>query len=389
MQQSEQKKIFHLPRWYPHELDPQQGVFIEKHIKASSGWFDHSVLFAYSKKGVKEPKTELTNQNNVLTVKLRYPKSSNIFRNLYRYIKNFRLGFKLLVKEKGKPDLIHVHVLLRTGLLGWFYAKRLGIPYVVTEHWSGYLTGAFEQKPFLYRKASLFVLKHAAKITVVSSAIKTEMTLKGIPEEKIEIIPNVVECSPKETTKPAKDKKIIMLSVADLVDDIKKISDVIKVLAEIKKAPPFEYRIIGDGPDRKKLETLAESKGLLNTKVFFLGRKTNHEVLDYLQKCSFLIMNSATETFSVVTAEALLSGKPVVATRCGGPEQFVNLSNGILINPGHPEELKKAIEKMMVTFKDYDPERLKNSVADRFSTSKIGLQFKKIYDKVLSENRTD
>jgi hypothetical protein len=41
----------------------------------------------------------------------------------------------------------------------------------------------------------------------------------------------------------------------------------------------------------------------------------------------------------------------------------------------------------MVTFKDYDPERLKNSVADRFSTSKIGLQFKKIYDKVLSENR--
>lgn len=54
-----------------------------------------------------------------------------------------------------------------------------------------------------------------------------------------------------------------------------------------------------------------------------------NEVAGFFCECDFFVLNSNFETFSVVTAEALAYGKPVIATRCGGPEEFVNKIMGI------------------------------------------------------------
>jgi glycosyltransferase involved in cell wall biosynthesis len=383
MQQSAKKNILHLPRWYPNPSDPQNGVFVEKQIKSVDNWFNNLVLFVKSEDITERYKVKKVVVNNTTTLNIYFKKSNNTLINLYRYLNGFKKGLKIIIKENGKPDLIHVHILLRTGILGWWYSKKFNIPYIVTEHWSGYITGAFEKKNFIYKKLSLFVLKSTSKIIVVSPSLKTELIQRGISEEKIEIIPNVVESLKNNNSTKINNDKTIILSVADLVDDIKRISDVIDVISKLDNKENIEYHIIGDGIDRERLETTAKRKGVLNSVVFFLGRKTNEEVLEIINSCDFLVTNSTIETFSVVTAEALLAGKPVIATRCGGPEYFVNKSNGILIKSRNRNELADAIKIMISTYSNYDPERLKQGVTDKFNSYKIGMQLKKVYDKVL------
>jgi glycosyltransferase involved in cell wall biosynthesis len=384
MQKPRLKNILHLPRWYPNISDPQNGVFVEKQIKLLSDRFNNYVLFVKSE-NINEPyQIEESEKEGLTVITVYFKKKGNPLLNLFGYFSGFKKGLRRVLEKIERPDMIHVHILLRTGLLGWYYARKFGVPYIVSEHWSGYITGAFEKKNILYRKLMLFVLNNASKVMVVSRSLKTELVQKGIPEDKIEIIPNVVESRNEPSERNDGEGKIVMLSVADLVDDIKKISEVIEVLPELELRHDLEYQIIGDGPDREKLEKLAEDKGLLNTSVFFHGRKTNEEVLKEIHDCSFLVMNSVVETFSVVTAEALMAGKPVVVTRCGGPEYFVNKSNGILVKPGNRAELREALDKMTATFREYDPERLKQSVDSKFSKTKIALQLTKVYDKILS-----
>ncbi len=384
MQKPRLKNILHLPRWYPNISDPQNGVFVEKQIKLLTDRFNNYVLFVKSE-NINEPyQIEESEKEGLTVITVYFKKKGNPLLNLFGYFSGFKKGLRRVLEKIERPDMIHVHILLRTGLLGWYYARKFGVPYIVSEHWSGYITGAFEKKNILYRKLMLFVLNNASKVMVVSRSLKTELVQKGIPEDKIEIIPNVVESRNEPSERNDGEGKIVMLSVADLVDDIKKISEVIEVLPELELRHDLEYQIIGDGPDREKLEKLAEDKGLLNTSVFFHGRKTNEEVLKEIHDCSFLVMNSVVETFSVVTAEALMAGKPVVVTRCGGPEYFVNKSNGILVKPGNRAELREALDKMTATFREYDPERLKQSVDSKFSKTKIALQLTKVYDKILS-----
>jgi len=221
---------------------------------------------------------------------------------------------------------------------------------------------------------------------VVSKILKQSLERIGIEASKISIIPNIVDALPQAESRriESENQKLIFISVADLVDEIKNISDVIKTVAEIPANDDFEYWIVGDGEDKEKLVRLAESFGLLNKQVFFLGRKTNHEVLEIINEAAFLVLNSFTETFSVVTAEALLAGKPVIATRCGGPEVFVNENNGILIKTGNRKELKAAIIKMMDTYKSYNPEILKDSINKKYGREVVSKEILSIYDEVFN-----
>ncbi len=382
--ENSKKHILHFPRWYPHSDDPQNGIFIYKHIKSVKDRYNNSVLFVKSRKQKEAYNIVEKTESGIYNVTVYFKNSENTILNIIRYLKGFKKGVKLILNKNGKPSLIHVHVLLRTGLAGVFYSVKFQTPLIVSEHWSGYITGAFSAKNFIYKKLTKLVFERASAILVVSPNIKKALVNIGINDDKVEIINNVVEASENVTATNKKDK-ITMLSVADLEDNIKKISEIIEVYSELKNRDQIEYFIVGDGTDRKNLEYLAKEKGVLNKGVKFLGRKTNDEVLEIIANCDFLVMNSVTETFSVVTAEALLAGKPVIATRCGGPEYFVNQSNGILIKAGNKKELKEAIEKMCLTYTNYNPEKIKETIKKKFSSQAVGLQLTKIYERYINK----
>src|SRR6185295_3174742 len=101
----------------------------------------------------------------------------------------------------------------------------------------------------------------------------------------------VIETDSSPALEKINDGTIKILSVADLVDEIKNISGTIKAVAEvIKNYPDVRFDIVGGGHDRKKLEQLAVDLSLLNKNIFFHGMKTNKEVYEYLHQGDFLII---------------------------------------------------------------------------------------------------
>jgi len=92
----------------------------------------------------------------------------------------------------------------------------------------------------------------------------------------------------------------------------------------------FKLAVVGDGPQRDRLENLTQ-KLKLERQVIFLGYKSHRETLAIMKSCDVLILPSKTEVFPMVVLEALALGRPVIATRVGGIAE-VKSTNLHLIN---------------------------------------------------------
>jgi glycosyltransferase involved in cell wall biosynthesis len=86
----------------------------------------------------------------------------------------------------------------------------------------------------------------------------------------------------------------------------------------------------------------------------------------------------------MIAAEALLTGVPVLTTRCGGPEAFVNESNGIVVNTEDEIELKNALEYMFLEYGNFDRQKIVDAMGNKFSKTAVGAQFTSLYQEILS-----
>ncbi|MFM9027135.1 MAG: glycosyltransferase [Bacteroidota bacterium] len=378
-------KVVLLAKWYPDRKDPQLGVFIQKHARCIAETCDVTVFHARSDDALTAGKieSEVCISGGVIEHLWYYGPYKGILSpfNGLLYLQCWTRFKRVVRLSSEKPDLLHAYIMLRTGLLARFEANRLNIPYVVSEQWSGYATGKFGNKPLWWRVVWRGVLKKAAGISAVSSFLKEKMELY-CKRLDIEVFYNVIESVSSNATSRTIDKPYILV-VADLVDEIKNISGVIKAYATVK--PYMQLRIIGGGKDLYKLEKLCKELGLENDQVVFEGMQPNKVVYTRLYDCAFLVMNSRFETFSSVCAEALSCGKPVIATRCGGPQEFIGKEHGILIDPDNRQQLENALEKMSTEFPKYDPMELNRYAMSKFGKSSIGLSYRKWYMALLEQ----
>lgn len=113
----------------------------------------------------------------------------------------------------------------------------------------------------------------------------------------------------------------------------------------IKDRPEFRLRLVGDGPDRPRLEALAAELNLTNH-VEFLGERS--DVAQLLPQAGFFVSSSLTEGISLTILEAMAVGLPVVTTRVGGnPEIVVDGGTGRLVDPGSPEQLAQSMRELL------------------------------------------
>jgi glycosyltransferase involved in cell wall biosynthesis len=103
--------------------------------------------------------------------------------------------------------------------------------------------------------------------------------------------------------------------------------------------------ICGDGPERERLETLASRLGVA-AKVRFAGRVSEEEKARLMASCKMFVLPSLFESFGVAAAEAMYSGKPVVASRVGGLGDLVS-DGGILVRPKNAQAIAEAVNRLL------------------------------------------
>lgn len=368
--------IVFLARWYPHRYDPMFGLFVQRHAEAAALYNDVSVIYVHADENANEKfEVERSTENNVDTIRVYYKKPKSKILSLMRFFK----ANKLALNQLQQPDLIHVHVLTRCGVIALWQKIIHGTPYIITEHWSRYLPGN-DFSGFLRKIATRIVVKNASTVTTVTENLAKAMQNHGLKNKNYVVLPNVVDVNLfKPIEKHNSKAKIIHISCFE--DKSKNISGLIDALT-ILESKSIEYQcvLIGEGIDFEVIKSYAETK-LNHENIRFTGLLQGQALADELASGDFLVLSSNYENMPVVILEALACGLPVVSTNVGGIKEMVDENCGILVPAKSIEKLANAMQTMIENH-NYDVNLLRNKVLSKYSHEAVGQFLDKIYKKM-------
>lgn len=370
-------KVLFLARWYPHRYDPMFGLFVQRHAEAAALFNDITVLYVHPDEHARQRfEIDRHTENRVDTIRIYYKKGGRLT-NALRYFKACRKGLKCA----GRPDLIHVHVLTRMGVVAYLERLSHRIPYLVTEHWSRYLPGnSFSGA--LRKGATRVVVRHAAMVTTVTENLAQAMQAHGLANPRYVTLPNVVDT---DLFRPLPHHNEIprIVHISCFEDQSKNISGLLEALKRMKdRGVAYQAVLIGEGMDLEAMKAKA-TQLQLDDRVRFPGLLQGKALADTLASGDFLVLSSHYENLPVVILEALACGLPVVSTNVGGIAELIDETNGILVPKGDNETLAEAMEHACLSYHQYDPETLRSRVVGRYSYKSVGKQLDDWYREVV------
>ncbi len=297
--------------------------------------------------------------------------------------------FEKYINSHGKPDIIHAHNCLYAGVVALRIKEKYSIPYLITEHSSAYVRGII---PNNQSKLVKDVLINAEVITVVSTRLgKLLENLFGADACPNYPIFNILDDRferEESILKSVKSNKDVFtfLSIGSL-DDNKNHTDLLNAFAfNFKGNSKVQLKIGGNGPLRKQLEKQIKDIGI-ERQVIFTGQLSRDIVLWEMQNCDVFVLPSIVETFGVVLIEALALGKPVVATKCGGPEDIVNQDNGILVPTKDVPALTEAMSSIYLNIDKYEASLIRNDCLSRFGKDAFVKRLRSIYTSIQDKGK--
>jgi len=385
-------KVLFLPRWYPNRNDLLDGNFIENHAIAVNGRCQLAVLFVCPDENIINGSYEVVVgcEFGFTVVRVYYKKVRSSlpvwshFLKVYRTFGSYIRGYRVVEKQMGVPELVHVHVLTKPGIVALVLKCLKNIPYLITEHWTGYQPQRNEFKGFFNRMLTRWVVRGAAAITTVSKDLQKAMEHHGLRGDYY-TVPNVVDTEvffPGEKSNINDKKKILHISI--LLERHKNFSGILRAVKKLsEKRDDFELHVLGSGADKARQEQLAKELGLLGRVVFFYGDQPKHKVAEWLREASFLVLFSNYENLPCVMLESLASATPVLATDVGGITEHLNSRLGRVIKARDEEALVREMEFFLDHRADFNAAYLRQYAVDNFSEAVIGEKFLKIYIEVV------
>lgn len=379
--------ILIIPSWYPTFKGDVSGSFFREQALALKK-YNHNVGVIYPQirsfrdvKGIftKPYGCYFENDDRLNTLRWYgvnfYPKFPELARKHW-----LNCGIKLFkqyIKEFGKPDIIHVHSLLNAGYLALQISKEFNIPYIITEHSTAYARNLIS-KEVLDNLNS--VMENAGERLAVSREFSS--LLETQTKKTWSYLPNIVDNSFLEDDENLLLSEFVLINVC-LLDKKKRVDVLIQAFAKVLKInPDMKLKIGGDGPERLSLEKLVVDLKISNA-VIFLGLLSREQVKEEMKKSSAFVLSSEYETFGVVLVEALALGKPVIATKCGGPESIVNPQVGYLVEKNSVDLMADAIIKLHNNYQEFKPEKVRQYCVEHFSEKVIVNQLNQIYQKII------
>lgn len=385
-------KVVFVTRGWPTSADPMSGNFESVQAKAlAKRGLEVAVLYlrkkslahVFESKAIvceKEDCIRVLSKTVVLTELPRFFLTKNNRIDLWLRQRAFLKLYECYKKTVGDADVLHAHFINQAcdckNVL-----EKYHVPFVITEHWSKMNQTSLDGCLAILSKGYLW----ADKVISVSEALGE--SLKNKFSIDCEVIHNMVPDHFFDSTmNTLNDTKVFrFISVGSLVA-IKNFDIIIRALQKSRYLEKCELIIVGSGPEYNILQTLIVELGLTN-KVFLRGRKTPKEVSELMAASDCFILTSRSETFGIVYIEAMAKGKPVIATACGGPESFVNESNGILIPTEDIEATTEAMDFMVENIDKYDGEAIRHYCYENFSEELISKKIIDVYHNAIGNHK--
>lgn len=341
-------KVLFLTPWYPSEKDAMAGLFVQKHVEAvRAQGVDVRVIDATTWSGI------------------------------WR-------AWRALQREGWMPEVVQLNVIQKQGLLALYLKRRYHIPYVIIEHWTGYLPENMSVSPKgLHTEVMKLICKEAEVIMPVSEHLAKAMRTLGFKAKRWEKINNVVDDffynKPQTTKKTSTRKTLLNITCFDEPHkNVKGLLRAAKALSE--KRLDWQLVLVGTGVDFDDVRAYAESLEFPDGLLVWAGELTPREVAIEFDKADIFVLTSRFENAPVVISESIVKGVPVISTNVGGISEMINKNSGILIKPENDEELIETLFSMLDHYQAYDSNTIQLE-GRQYSYEVVGKKLKKIYEQ--------
>lgn len=282
-------------------------------------------------------------------------------------------------------DVVHAHFSIPAGFAAALLSHWHRKPFVLTEHWGQF--GAVVSSP-VRRQTIHWTIKQAQRVLVVSRALQRDIEAQGMTAHFV-VVPNVVDPKtfyPVSQSVNRASGPIHLLWVGGFRPDYyvrKGGPELLRAIALARPRLPEGTRVtlVGDGSARAESQASAQLLGIADV-CDFVGALPHTQVRDWMQRCDALVLSSLSESFGVVLIEAMACGKPVIATRCGGPEEIVVPEVGILVEPGNAQALADGIVRLVENYESFDPAQIAAYACTHFNPERVAGMLTRVYIEV-------
>jgi len=387
--------VLWLASWYPNRLDLFNGDFIERHALAVSRYVKVTVILVVKDETIQKNTVEVTKtvSQNLTVYRVYYgssgwPEPVEKMLSSKKYIKLQQEIFEQIIDESGLPDIVHVQVAMKAGIFAARLKRKYKIPYVVTEHWSGYYQIS---KPNIYDMGKLYlslnrsVLRNAAILLPVTNDLG-ETIIRNFVQLPFTVIPNVVDTDLffHKSQQPA-----IFQFIHPSYMNYPKNPEGILAACKIVQEGGYQFQLQMIGNRDETLMVLAAQLGTLNKTVFFETAIPYAAVAKRMQESSALLMFSRYENLPCIVLESLCCGLPVICSRVGGLPEVIDDKNGILVEKDNVQALAAAMIQMMESYATYDRKQISENASTLFNYDVVGKQYEAIYKKVLIQHQSN
>jgi len=298
-----------------------------------------------------------------------------------------------ILKKEGF-DIVHFHFPFASSILASF-SRKLREMSIYTAHVGeeGRRFG-FDSAPMALKIFSpdLYLMKRVRKSVVLNEPLKRKLIEKGIPEEKLEVIPNGVNVEDFEVSKEEVERvrkkyglEGVVVMFAGTVTPRKGVFELIRA-AEILNNKDVLFLIVGNlNLDREYAQKVMEYARIKGINAKFTGFVPYEDLKALYSACDVFVLPSFEEGHGIALTEAMASEKPLIGSNVGGiPMQIKDGWNGFLVEPGNEKQLAEKIEYLI----ENEEERAimgKNSrklAKEEFDWEKIAEKYLRVYESI-------
>ena len=286
---------------------------------------------------------------------------------------------------RARPDIVHTH-LVHADVYGALAAARARAVLISTKH---------NDDPFRSGKGRYLeklLTKRAARVICITAALaRFNLEIVGLPAEKLEVVRYGLDSPPAPWGSAGgpdlAPETPVLVAVCRLVPQ-KGVDVAVEALARVRERHSAAHLVVlGEGPLRGELTSLAASRGLENG-IRFPGRVG--DVAWWLRRAALVVHPARWEGFGLALLEAMLCERPIVATGVSSiPEIVLDGETGLLVSPDDPEALAEAIGVLLD-----DPARAaamgaagRMRALTEFSVARMAERTATVYEEALSNSR--
>lgn len=374
-------KVLFLSAWYPNRYDAMEGLFVRKHAQAvARQGVEVHVLFVRQSDAVQEPEFACETIEGVHETVMYCPQTSSSWRETMNLKKAWAFWHSTY---KTLPDIVHLNVITKNGWIARFLRYKYGIPYVITEHWTGYLPENGDYKGAFREMSSRWIAGGAERIMPVSKKLGEAMQGHGL-KGKYMVLNNVVDdffydINPKES-----HDKVRFLHISCFTNRAKNTIGIVEAVARlVEKRTDFEVIMLGTGADYDITVEAADRYNLRSNGIMtFVGEQPPAMVKAYMDKSDIFLMFSNFENAPVVFTEALACGLPILTSKAGNAEVLVDEKRGRLVECRDVEGLARQMDYMIDHLQDFDSDTIRKG-SEKFSYDYVGGVIVDVYSDLL------